>query len=71
MRIWRANIVCLLDTQTAWDIPSVRNVVKKEVKRLGQYRGFVESSSTVETASAVKPGGSAMFWGASWECNII
>ena len=71
MREWNANIVCLAETQTAWEVPSVSRAVMKEIRRQDQYGGFVGSSSAVATASVVKPGGSAIFFDGDWGCRII
>ena len=49
----------------------MRNVVKKEFKKLDQYGSLFGSSSTVATASVVKLGGSAMFCDGSWGCKIV
>ena len=61
MREWEANIVCLAETQTAWEIPGVSRAVTKEIRRQDKYNGFIGSSSAVASASVVKPGGTAIF----------
>jgi len=62
LRAWNANIVCLAETQTAWEIPTVQRSLLKEIRRQDQYGGYVGSSSSLASASVVKPGGSAMIW---------
>ena len=41
MRTWGANIVYLAETQSSCEISIVKNAVKREVKRLDQYGGFI------------------------------
>ena len=53
MRQWNANIVCLAETQTAREVPSVSRAVMQEIRRQDQYGGFVDSSSAVATASVL------------------
>ena len=71
MREWEANIVCLAEMQTAWEIPGVSRAVIKEIRRQDQYGGFIGSSSAVASASAVKPVGTAIFYDGNWGCKII
>jgi len=71
LRAWNANIVCLAETQTAWEIPTVQRSLLKEIRRQDQYGGYVGSSSSLASASVVKPGGSAMIWDGNWGRKIM
>ena len=71
LRTWEANVVCLSETQTAWEIPKITSAVAKEVKRMDRYGGIIGSSSNIATSSVVKPGGSAMVWDGNWGSRII
>ena len=63
--------MCLAETQTAWEVPTIKKSVMKEIRRQDQYGACVGSSSKVASASVVKPGGSAMIWDGNWGRKII
>ena len=53
LRTWDANLICLAETQTAWEIKGVTSAVTKEVKRIDQYGGMIGSSSALATSSGL------------------
>jgi len=65
-----ANIMCLSETQTAWEDYKVRNIITKEFKKSDRYKTLVGSSSDAMTASVYKPGGTAIVTDGSWSSRI-
>ena len=57
MKALSVNVLCLSETQTAWEKRITRDMVGKELKRRDQYATMTASTSKMRTASLVKPGG--------------
>ena len=65
-----ANIMCLSETQTAWEDFNVRDVITSEFRKNDRYTTLVGSSSDSMTASVYKPGGTAIITDGSWSSRI-
>jgi len=61
-----ANIMCLAETQTAWENWSVRATITKEFRRRDQYTSVTGSTSKTKSFSVVKPGGTAIIADGNW-----
>ena len=46
LRNWDANILCMSETQTAWEHHIVREKVEKELRVVDKYAGMIGSSSS-------------------------
>ena len=57
MKALSVNVLCLAETQTAWDRRITRDMVGKELKKRDQYATMTASTSKMKSASLVKPGG--------------
>ena len=71
LRSWSANVICLSESQTAWERHTVRESVGKELRRIDRNAGMVGSSSETATASVVKPGGTLTVWDGNWNSRIV
>ena len=65
-RKWDTNIICLAETQCAWENFTVRNKVTEEIKKVDRYGNMVGSSSSVACGDIYKPGGTATFYDGNW-----
>ena len=70
LRRWDANILCCAETQTAWDIFSVRYKVESEIRKCYQYAGMIGSSSESATCNPFKPGGTMTVFDRNWPSRI-
>ena len=57
MKVLSVNVLCLAETQTAWDRRITRDMMGKELKKRDQYATITASTSKMKAASLVKPGG--------------
>ena len=71
LRSWSANVICLSESQTAWERHTVRESVAKELRKIDRNAGMVGSSSETATASVVKPGGTLTVWDGNWNSRIV
>ena len=71
LRSWNANIVCMAETQTSWEMYSVREKVGQELRRYDRNAGMMTSSSATAKASVVKPGGTMTIWNGNWNSRIV
>ena len=71
MKMLSVNVMCLSETQTAWEKGIVRQAITKEIKKQDKYASITGSSSEVISASFVKPGGTAVFSDGDWTSRII
>ena len=60
------NIMCLAETQTAWENWNVREAITKEFRRRDQYTSVTGSTSKTKSFSVVKPGGTAIISDGNW-----
>lgn len=70
IRNWNANILCLAETQVAWENHVVRNNVVSELRRLDAHAGLVGSSSCAACCDVYKPGGTATVFDGNWAGRI-
>ena len=71
MKDWSANVLCLSETQTAWESAITKTLMSKELRRVDQYATMVGSSSDIKSASLVKPGGTMMCNDGTFGSRII
>ena len=71
MRQTNTDILCLSETQTAWENYGVKEVITKEFKRVDRYSTVTGSSSDSQTFSVVKPGGTAIVADGNWSSRIV
>ena len=71
MKDWSENVMCMFDTQTAWESPFTRTLMNKELRRIYQYSSMVGSSSDIKSASLVKSGGTMMCIDGTFGSRII
>ena len=71
MKDWSENVLCLSETQTAWESTINKSLMSKELTRIDQYATIVWSSSDIESASLVKPGGTMMYNDGTFGSRII
>ena len=67
---WDANVLCLAETQTAWEVFSVRESVEKGLRRQDRHAGLIGSSSAVSTCDPYKPGGTLTIIDGNWTSRI-
>ena len=67
---WDTNILCLSETQTAWEVFSVRESVEKRLRMEDRYASLIGSSSEISTCESYKPGGTATIADGNWTCRI-
>jgi len=71
MKKLNTNIMCLSETQTAWENTGVRDAIAKEFRRNDRYTSLTGSSSKAQAFSVVKPGGTAIIADGNWSGRII
>ena len=57
MKALSVNVLCLSETQIAWEKRITRDMVGKELRKNDQYYTMIGSTSNIQGASLVKPGG--------------
>ena len=70
LRRWEANVLCLAETQTAWELHFVREVVAAELRSEDRYATMIGSSSSTATCDAYKPGGTLTVADGNWTSRI-
>ena len=70
LRSWDANILCLAETQTAWDNYICRMNVGNELRKIDGHAGFIGSSSSAVCCSVYKPGGTLTVYDGNWASRI-
>jgi len=70
IRKWDTNIICLSESQCAWENYNVRDSVNKELRTIDRYAGLIGSSSCVACADAYKPGGTLTVYDGNWASRI-
>ena len=68
---WDANILCLAETQVAWENYVARNYVEKELRTIDRHAGMCGSSSATAGADLVKPGGTLTVYDGNWAGRIV
>ena len=67
---WSVDIVCLSETNVAWEQPVARQIYNLVKKPFSKDSCWVTSSSQTKSASLVKPGGTAILIDANCTGNI-
>ena len=70
IRKWDANVVCLSESQCAWEHYHVRDSVGEELRQIDRYAGFIGSSSCAACGDAYKPGGTLTIYDGNWSGRI-
>lgn len=70
LRNWNANILCLAETQCAWENHVCRNNVESELRKIDGYAGMIGSSSCTACCNVYKPGGTLTVYDGSWAGRI-
>ena len=67
---WDANVLCLAETQTAWEKYKVRNKFVAEIRKKDSYANMVGSSSSIGVCESYKPGGTATIFDGNWSSRV-
>ena len=70
LRKWDTNVLCLAESQCAWENYNVRDKVHEELRKVDQYAGLIGSSSCVACADAYKPGGTLTVYDGNWSSRV-
>ena len=70
LRNWNANILCLAETQCAWENHVCRNNVEQELRLIDGYAGMIGSSSCTACSDVYKPGGTLTVYDENWSGRI-
>jgi len=70
LRSWDANILCLAETQSAWENYKVKDEVEKEMRKNDRYAGMIGSSSSTLGGDYYKPGGTLTVYNGNWSNRI-
>ena len=70
IRKWDTNVLCLSESQCAWEHYQVRDKVSEELRSVDKYAGFVGSSSCVASGDVYKPGGTLTVFDGNWASRI-
>ena len=70
IRKWDANVVCLAESQCAWEHYHVRDLVGEELRTIDKYAGFIGSSSCAASGDTYKPGGTLTIYDGNWSGRI-
>ena len=70
LRNWNANILCLAETQCAWENHVCRNNVEQELRLIDGYAGMIGSSSCTACSDVYKPGGTLTVYDGNWSGRI-
>ena len=70
LRKYDANVLCLAETQCAWENYIIRDKVREELRRVDQYAGYIGSSSCVACSDVYKPGGTMTAYDGNWASRI-
>ena len=71
MKMLDANVMCLSETQTAWENNGIREAILKEFRRGDKYTTITGSTSNTTSYSVVKPGGTAIISDGDWSNKTI
>ena len=71
LRKWDTNIICMSETQVAWENYHVRNCVGEEVRRVDRYANIIGSSSSTACGDVYKPGGTATLYDGNWSSRTV
>ena len=66
LRRWKANVVCCAESQTAWELHYVREMVAAAIRSEDRYATMIGSSSSTVTCEAYKPGGTLTIVDGNW-----
>ena len=70
LRKWDTNILCLSESQCAWENFHVRNNVQEELRKVDKYAGMIGSSSCVACGDSYKPGGTVTLYDGNWSGRL-
>ena len=71
MKDWEVDICCLAGTDIAWEHKAAKKAVQMVSRRIFDRCGSITTStSTVKSASNVKPGGTGIFTNGSWASRL-
>ena len=70
LRNWDANILCLSETQTAWENYIVRDKVEAELRSMDKNARLIGSSSCAACSEVYKPGGTLTVYDGNWASRI-
>ena len=70
MNTLSASVMCLSETQTAWEKALVRETIISELKKNDNHSSLIGSTSRVTSASFVKPGGTMVCTDGNWTSRI-
>ena len=70
IRKWDANVLCLAESQCAWENYYVREKLQEELRECDQYAGFIGSSSCVACGDSYKPGGTLTVYDGNWSSRM-
>ena len=71
LRKWDTNILCLAESQCAWENFNVTNKVNEELRKVDKYAGMIGSSSCVACGDMYKLGGTVTIYDGNWSGRIL